>query len=60
MRTCFITTEEINEYRSAHKCGVFAALEAICPFTAEKFSRRCGGYKAFESWADYELECKQK
>lgn len=60
MNTCFITTEQINEYKAEHKCGVYAAIEAICPFSAVKFARRCGGYCAYESWTDYEIACKQK
>lgn len=60
MNTCYIHTEEINEYRAAHKCGVFAALEALCPFSAEKFARVCGGYAAFESMVDYKIWHNQK
>lgn len=60
MNTCFISAEEINDYKDKHKCGVYAALEALCPFYVVKFARRCGGYHAYESWTDYEIARKQK
>ena len=59
METKFISKEEILEVQATNKCGVKAAVEIIAPW-ASKIVRVCGGYKAFESWTDYEIWRKQK
>lgn len=59
MRNMFISYEEIAEVREENKCGVYAALDIIAPWSCKNL-RVCGGYHAFESWSDYEMWKKQK
>ena len=59
MRSEFISYEEIEDVRIENKCGVYAALDILAPWS-NKNVRVCGGYHSFESWDDYEMWKKQK
>ena len=51
MRSEFISYEEIEKVRIENKCGVYAALDILAPWSS-KNARVCGVYHSFESWDD--------
>ena len=54
-----ISRKVIEETRKAFKCGVKAALEELHPGAAV-YARVCGGYIAFDTYADYETWKNQR